>query len=176
MTNVLIDKGVIRKLIESFVKVEINIDLTDEQKKASNVFRDIVFHHKAFITIETYNILRTKFYHQPFYKIIDEIVDVVIPVRYTRRWARRLRQFGISREDAWQVAMSTFCTDKIIQGELINIGIFLTLDKNLVERYLRHKPDIEINFYNMIQNLNFPYSSVLLPKITLVEDYLLQKN
>jgi len=176
LTNVLIDKGVVRKLIESFVKVEISVDLTGEQKQVSNVFMDIVFHHKAFITIETYNILRTKFYHQPFYKIIDELVDVVIPVRYTRRWARRLRQFGISREDAWQVAMSTFCTDKIVQGELINFGIFLTLDKNLFERYLRHKLEIQINFHKMIRNLNLPYSSVVLPKIILVEDYFLQKK
>ena len=81
---------------------------------------------------------------------------------------------GFSREEAWQVAMATFCTNKIIGGKLIKMGTFLTLDKQLHDRYIRHSSEIKTHFNNMLVNLKLPYSDSTLPGVLLVNDLIVR--
>lgn len=173
MSNILLDKGVIRKLIEALVNASLEVQLTTEQDQVSNAFRHIVLNDVPFITIETHNILRTKFIHLPFYDLLNELINVIIPVRYTRRWARRLRFFGFSREDAWQIAMATFCSDKIVEDRLVQIDKFLTLDKRLAERFASNFSEIKDKFTKMVSQLHLPFASSQLPQVFTIEEFYL---
>lgn len=174
MNNVLLDKGVIRKVIEALVNVSLDIPLTTEQEQVSTVFRQVVLSGIPFITIETYHILRAKFLHLPFYDLLNELTNVIIPVRYTRRWARRLRSFGFSRKDAWQLAMATFCSDKVIEGDLVQIDKFLTLDKKLAERFSLNNSEIKNRFARMITQLHLPFASSQLPQVFTIHEFFIK--
>jgi len=176
LNNVLLDKGVIRKLIEALVNASLDAQLTVEQEQVANAFRYIISNGAPFITIETHNILRTRFFHLPFYDLLNELTTVIIPVRYTRRWARRLRTFGFSREDSWQLAMATFCSDKIVEIKLVQINQFLTLDKRLAERFSSNIAEIKIRFGKMVSQLRLPYAFSQLPQVVTVEDFVADLN
>jgi hypothetical protein len=80
---------------------------------------------------------------------------------YLRRWARRLRNFSFSAEDAIIVAYGSFGTDP--DRGSVGVDLIVTTDKKLATRYGEGYVDVEKRFNNMIWNLPPPYSAAKLP-------------
>ncbi len=105
---------------------------------------------KSFATPELFEVFRRQ-------------VNLFLPTRYHRRWARRLRQhFGFSREDAYQIALCTF--GRNLEDSLFSVAIFVTFDLRLIERFHHHQAAIQQRLQKMIVQLQLPYRRALLPE------------
>src|SRR5215475_5608552 len=70
----------------------------------------------------------------PIASILLPELSALIAGRYLRRWVRRLREAGISREDALFVSYASFGVDA--QMETFGIAIVLTTDARLKAYYM----------------------------------------
>src|SRR4051812_16574206 len=103
----LLDKGVVRRYAEGYVRSARSQPLTAEQQLAQ-----ILLHARAnvrfFVSRELVNLLRL---HTPTRVVaqLTPLLQVLLPTKYQRRWARRLHQdFGFGREDAHLLSLATF--------------------------------------------------------------------
>lgn len=83
--------------------------------------------------------------------------------RYLRRWARRLREEGISREDAVIVSYASFGIDA--QAETFGAPVVLTTDVALKTRYDTHFDRLAARFRRMTSHLFAPYRDADLPTL-----------
>jgi len=98
--------------------------------------------------------------------LITARIERFVPVRYQRRWARRLRQnFGFEREDAHQLALATFGINE--QGTILGVDVFVTFDKRLTNRFYAHFPQIATKLRRMTAQLLLPYSLAILPELAI---------
>jgi hypothetical protein len=90
--------------------------------------------------------------------------QVLFPLRYQRRWARRLHQdYGFSREDAQLLSLATFGTD--LPGRILGVDIFVTFDLRLLDRFTANYSVIERRFSRMTSHLPSPYIDAVLPEV-----------
>ncbi len=91
----LLDKSVIRRCLRGLLggvltdDVQLSLALLTSLPEAS-----------LYISLETRHIL-THIVKVPQAQFLIERTQVLYPVRYTRRWARRLREMNFGREDAY---------------------------------------------------------------------------
>jgi len=86
--------------------------MTTEQQLASSFFSSHLY-GSLFVSSQTMNILRS---HVPpdLFNRIAPLLQLLLPVKYQRRFSRRLRQrFNFEREDANLLALATFGTDRL---------------------------------------------------------------
>ena len=126
---------------------------------------------------ETWNLLMTKRVPRWIISIITARIEHFIPLRYQRRWRRRLRQtFGFEREDAHQLALATFGSDT--QGTILGVDVLVTFDKRLINRktkssvseanrFYAHLLQIETKLCRMTPHLLPPYSQAILPELAI---------
>ena len=159
----LLDKGVVRKCVEGLGNSTRNARLTDEQRDAVAVF-ELPPDNALFISDETLNLLKTKRVPHWIISNINARIKRFVPLRYQRRWRRRLRQtFGFECEDAHQLALATFGSDT--QGIILGVDVFITLDERLINRFYAHLPQIELKLRRMTSHLLPPYSQASLPEL-----------
>lgn len=127
--------------------------------------------HRAvqlYITTECANILQRR---QPQYaKTILIRAETLRKGRYLRRWARRLRSFGFSREDAVVVAYASFGLDSL--SRIASSEALITNDLRLANNFKAQKANIEDRFKRMTSKLLDPYSSLKLPEVMTTADAL----
>jgi hypothetical protein len=75
--------------------------------------------------------------------------------RYLRRWARRLKDFAFSSEDAIVLAYGSFGLD--VESMTVGVDAIITTDIRLAEHYERKRAEIENRFNDMILNLPESY-------------------
>jgi len=172
LNRYLLNKGVVRRTVEALFKIALDLYLTSEQEQALNVLRHVATYHEAFITIETFHILKTKISKIPSSEIILSLTEVLVPVRYSRRWARRLRDQNFSGEDAKLLSMATFGTDKIIGGTFLGLDAIITFDRHLAEKFNADIDIINERFQSLISSLKEPYSNAHLPEVITVGRFL----
>ena len=98
--------------------------------------------------------------------IITARVRRFVPRRYHSRWARRLRQqFGFEREDAHQLALATFGSDK--QGTVLGGNWFVTFDRRLISRFYNQHSQIDATLRRMTEQIRPPYSQAILPELAI---------
>jgi hypothetical protein len=83
--------------------------------------------------------------------------------RYLRRWARRLRSFGFSPEDAMVIAYGSFGVD--LNSLLVGIEAIVTNDFRLVSNFNEQQAKIKTRFEQMARKLSEPYASLQLPAV-----------
>jgi len=75
---------------------------------------------ELFISLETVHILE-HIVSVPQRRVILRRTSPFFPTRYTRRWARRLREANFNREDAYLLSLATFGTDRLKEGRFRGI-------------------------------------------------------
>lgn len=99
-----------------------------------------------------------------------ERVEVVLPSRYFKRWARRLRSYGFVREDAAILALATFGTDDA--GAILGMDLVATYDQPMIQHWSGQREAIQERLTAMQRDLSAPYSHVLLPQVLRPEQIL----
>jgi hypothetical protein len=99
--------------------------------------------------------------------VVEQIassLQVLVPSKYQRRWARRLHQhFDFSREDAHLLSLATFGTD--LSGGILGVDLFVTFDLKCIDHFLTNFSAIEKRFSHMVSHLPHPYASAELPEV-----------
>ena len=60
-------------------------------------------------------------------------VEVFMPARYFKRWARRLRDYGFTKKDAAILALATFGTNKT--KNILSVDIVATFDQPMITQW-----------------------------------------
>jgi hypothetical protein len=92
-----------------------------------------------------------------------ERVEVVLPARYFKRWARRLRSYGFAREDAAILALATFGTDDT--GTILGMDLVATYDRPMIRHWSGQQEAIQERLTAMQRDLPIPYDRAFLPQV-----------
>lgn len=161
-SSVLFDKGVIRRVYERRVRLALGEQPTLLQVEAANAYARIAtITDRLYITEQTYNILklRTESFAAP---ILAETCALK-KARYLRRWARRIKDFGFSPEDAIVLAYGSFGVHP--KSPTVGVDAIITTDIGLAENYNRRYFAIEGRFRDMVLNLSEFYGALTLPQV-----------
>lgn len=168
--SVLFDKGVIRRVYERRVRLAAGEPPTLLQVEAANAYARVnSFTNSLWITEQTANVLHLR---TPVFA--DSILSdcrTFKKGRYLRRWARRLRDFDFSPEDAIVLAYGSFgiSTD----GTQIGTDAIVTTDIKLAARFENNFTGIEQRFKEMISALSGVYNTLDLPQVLTTADVLI---
>ncbi len=161
----LLDKNVVRRTIKGIVKVEAGSELTPEESDALTLLWKVQKGSlRAFMTIETFNVLR-RFTGQAEVDLFMEIVDVMQAGRYFKRWARRLRRYGFTREDAKVLSLGTFGTNDA--RDMLGAGAIITFDLAFINNYHTQFNVLQERLAAMTIDLPVPFSQAVLPLLML---------
>lgn len=159
-----------RRYTEGYRRSGRNLPLTPEQQVAQSLLQ-LPLVDRFFISPELANLFR---FRVPL-SIVEQLrpsLHVLVPTKYQRRWARRLRQnFGFGREDAQLLSLSTFGTD--IAGDILGADLFVTFDLKLVKRFDENSLVIRRHFSRMVSHLQHPYITAALPEVVTPDEALL---
>jgi len=106
----------------------------------------------------------------PHAQVILALTEILVPTKYARRWARRLREIGFSREDANLLATASFGTDKIIGGTFLSVDGIITFDAKMASMF-RQENLVRKRFADMLSNIEDPYPTAKMPNVLTVGDF-----
>jgi hypothetical protein len=171
-TRCLLDKVVARRILEGLLKLAEGRDLTEEELWAIDLLwrakgQDI----RLFVTGGTVNILR-RLASLPRYAAVVAAfmgrIEEVQPTRYFQRWARRLREFGFTREDAHVLALASFGTGR--SRDILGMHFVATYDQPLITQWSLQEDRIRERLEVMRRELQPPYDRVALPQVLRPEE------
>ncbi len=90
-----------------------------------------------------------------------EAVESAQAGKYFKRWARRLRQLGFTREDAKVLSLGTFSTDEA--GDILGVEAIVTLDRRVANHYAARRAELQRQLAAMCGKLPEPYCRAALP-------------
>lgn len=163
----LLDKVVARRSLEGLLKLAEGRDLTEEELWAIDLLQrareqDI----GLFVTAGTVNILR-RLEALPRYSAVVAAflrrIEEAQPTRYFKRWARRLRRFGFTREDAQVLALASFGTGR--GRDFLGMHFVATYDQPLINQWSLQESKIKERLEAMRRDLQPPYNRVTLPQV-----------
>lgn len=160
--SVLLDKNIVRRVYENRARLAQGDPPTLHQAEAANIYSHLrALNQRLYITQETRNVLRLR---PPIYaaRILIQ-AKALIKGRYLRRWARRLRDFTFSREDAVILAYGSFGLDLDLQ--IIGVHTIITSDKKLVTNFTTRYAEILKRFDLMVKDLPEPFHELALPVV-----------
>lgn len=168
-SSILFDKGVIRRVYERRVRLLTGQPPTLLQVEASNAYaRVLSLTNSLWITEQTANVLKLR---TP--AITGSLLADCRPFRkgrYLRRWARRLRDFGFSPEDAVVVAYGSLGVSR--DSKQIGAETIITADLKLAKRFEINFGEIEQRFRDMVLALSDAYATLTLPRVLTTTDVL----
>jgi len=155
----LLDKSVVRRCLRGLI----GGTLTDDVRHSLRLLRTFT-PDELYISLQTLHIL-THIIKVPQARFIIARTTVLYPVKYTKRWARRLREMGFKREDAYLLSLATFSTDQLKEGRILGVNGFVTYDYHLQNHFLALQPQLEIRLRRMAARLSPPYNRASLPTV-----------
>lgn len=163
----LLDKVTARYILQGFLKLAENRNPTIEEIYALDLFSradpDVL---RLFVTPPAFNILQ-KLAQMPKYSelvhLFLEQIEVALPSRYFKRWARRLREFGFTREDAAVLASASFSTDR--KSAILGMRFVATFDQPMMRHWLSEQEFIRKRFAAMKKEIPMPYCRASLPQV-----------
>lgn len=162
LPRVLLDKGVVRRIYEFQVRLAKGETPTPLQTETVKIWiRMAKLTGQIYITQQSANVLHLR---PPEYA--NEILGNTATMRkgrYLRRWARRLRDYVFTREDAIIIAYASFGVD-LVSGSL-GADAIVTTDLHLAKNFSTRHLEIKERFDRMTENLPEPYRSLSLPRI-----------
>lgn len=156
----LLDKSVVRRCLRGLV----GGTLTDDVRCSLRLLTTLA-PGEVYISLQTLHIL-THIVKVPQARLIAARTTVLYPVKYTKRWARRLREMGFGREDAYLLSLATFGTDQIKEGRLLGVHALVTYDYRLQNHFLTVQPQLEVRLRRMTVQLSPPYNGARLPTVS----------
>jgi len=162
----LLDKVTVRYCLLGLIKVDKDQHLlNDELLTLDLIFDSEAKQNQFFISPNTANIL-TQFAQSHLYELAVHTflqrVSVVSPARYFKRWSRRLREQGFTREDAAILALATFASwDSVFTS----VNYVATFDQRMINNWLNQQTVIQARFQAMHTDLTAPYTIAKLPQV-----------
>lgn len=163
----LLDKVTARLAVQGLLKLGEGQALANEELLALDlVLRVSRPLHHLFIVPPTASVLH-QIAEQPRFSPVIRLflarVEVLRPVHYFKRWARRLRDLGFTREAAAVLALSTFGTDE--SATFLGIEAVATCDQAMINNWQARQPEIQMRFVAMQRSLPAPYQFTRLPQV-----------
>jgi len=170
----LLDKVVVRRSLEGLLKLAEGRDLTEEELWAIDLLQrakgqDI----QLFVTGGTVNILRQLEALPRYSGVVAAFLgrtEETQPTRYFKRWARRLREFGFTREDAHVLALASFGTSR--RKNVLGMHFVATHDQPLINQWSLQQNKIGERLEAMRRDLQPSYDRVTLPQVLHPEEIL----
>jgi hypothetical protein len=165
MPSFLLDKSVARRIIEALYHLD---DLSPEEEMVLDLWRKLQAEEaRLFIPVGALHIL------QRFEQLIEvrTFLATVEPLesgRYVKRWARRLREYGFTREDALVLALATYGTDST--GGILGVDVLITLDRSFLNNFEIHRVELQSRLAAMTDGFAAPYHNARLPAMGILED------
>ncbi len=161
----LLDKVTARHIMEGMLKLVEGRTVTSVELFA------LYFYRRArpgsielFITPQTESLLR-RLENLPRYAVLIRrflgATKVTRPARYFKRWARRLREYSFTKEDAGVLALATFGTTEGV--DILGMHVVATFDQPMMNQWSAQQAKIQRRLSNMRRNLRGPYAQVSLP-------------
>lgn len=167
-TSVLLDKSVVREALRAIQRLLNGQPLPERQRLC---YLAIV----ALIDARVPTYITEQIVHIVSQRRISLVAQVLLPHlrvfkrgRYLARWARRLREEGLSREDAVIVSHASFGVD--VDRTTFGARVVLTTDYALQSRCERSGTRIRERFTRMTGRLKPPYREASLPIILTPEE------
>ena len=161
-TTFLLDKGIVRGVFESVVRLATGRRPIAAQLQAISVYQALLTTgSKVCVTPETANSARRR--DERIATVLLNPLVLLTPGRYLRRWSRRLQEHGITREDAVIVAYASFGLDSTVCE--LGAEMFVTLDRGLITKYREQEAVLSTRFRRMVSHLLPPYQHATLPQI-----------
>jgi hypothetical protein len=149
-------------MYEFRVRLALGVSPTPLQSEAAKTFAYLsTLTQRLYVTRQTANILQLR--PPRFAAAILSDTQALEKGRYLRRWARRLRDFGFSPEDAMVIAYGSFGVDKKTGG--VGVQAVVTSDLRMAANYHTHSAEISNRFEQMALNLPEPYQQLRLPEV-----------
>lgn len=158
MPSYLLDKNVARRIIEALHHLD---PLSSEEEIVLDLWRQFQAEEaRLFIPMGAMNIL------QPLAHLIEvrtfsATVEPMETGRYVKRWARRLREHGFTREDALVLALATYGTDST--GNILGVDALISLDQPFLTNFRRRQKELQARLSAMTKQLPAPYHRARLP-------------
>jgi len=135
---------------------------TDDQLHAISVYQALLTTgSKVCVTPEAANSARRR--DERIAAVLLHPLVILTPGRYLRRWARRLREHGITREDAVMLAYASFGLDSAARE--LGAEVLVTRDRRLITKYRGLEEALSARFRRMVSHLKPPYRHSSLPQV-----------
>ena len=162
----LFDKVMSRYVMQGLRKLsDLQIPTADEEIALKFFFNE-ANNHIFYVVPATKNTL-TRMYPSSRYQSLINLflnqVDVAYPLKYHKRWARRLRKYTFTREDASVLSLATFGSNHDVTK--LGMKCILTFDNKMINNWELHYPTIGERLETMKRDLAEPYSNVTLPRV-----------
>jgi len=159
-------------MVRGLLKQSKSQNLTQDEKPTIDLFKQATSPTlRLFIVPATANIL-PRIALSPHYSAAIDLflsrVEVVLPGRYCTRWARRLRDYAFTREDAAVLALGTFGTDET--DSILGMDIVATLDQPMINNWTARQAELQKRLDAMRRDLAAPYNQASLPKVLRPEE------
>jgi hypothetical protein len=155
----LLDKNVVRHCVRGLLG-----DLRQDDVRFSLHLLFAPGPGELFISLETVHILE-RIVAVPQRQMILRRTSPLFPTRYTRRWARRLREANFDREDAYLLSLATFGTNRLKEGRILGVDVFVTCDLALQARYQSVQSAVQKRLQRMTAQLPPPYDRAIVPQV-----------
>jgi len=160
MPTFLLDKNVVRRAIGGLR--QISSPTPEEAIVLEFLFRAQAINAQLFISQETVNLLK-RYALRREAQFLLSLTRVLLAAPYFKRWARRVRGKGFTREDAKMLGLATFGTTET--GELLGVETIVTLDRPLARHYTSTLPALQRKLAAMATDLPAPFCYASLPKL-----------
>lgn len=158
MPSYLLDKNVTRRIIEALHHLG---DLSFEEEMVLGLWRQLQAEEtRLFIPVGVVNILR-HLAHLIEVRTFLVTVESMETGWYVKRWARRLREHGFTREDALVLALATYGTDSA--GSMLGVDVLISLDQPFLSNFQNHQGALRARLAAMTAQLPGPYNRARLP-------------
>ncbi len=159
----LLDKNVARKAVEGLARIRQGRPLLPTHIVCLMFLRGVTCHEvTAYILPQSFHVLERLIERAEVREFL-RMVDVIQVGRYVRRWARRLREHGFTREDAIVLSLGAFGTDA--KGSILGVDVVVTLDCPLIHNYEIHHETLECRLLAMARQLPPPFRHAGIPKL-----------
>lgn len=155
----LLNKSVVRRAVRGLIGGSLTDDVRHSLRLLTTFAPD-----ELYISPQILNIL-THIVKVPQAHFIVDRTTVLYPVKYTKRWARRLREMGFGREDAYLLSLATFGTDQLEGGRILGVHVLATYDYRLQNHFETMQSQAETRLRRMTVQLSPPYDDARLPAV-----------
>lgn len=163
----LLDKATARFAVQGLLKLGEDQALSDQEVLSLDlVLRASRSSSHLLVVPPTANVLGRLAQSSRYDRVVNLFlarVEVARPTLYFKRWSRRLRDLGFTREDTAVLALATFGTDK--ESAVLGMEVVATCDQPLINNWLARQQEIQGRLTSMQQNLRLPYSQARLPQV-----------
>lgn len=163
----LLDKVTARHIMEGMLKLVEGRTVTSTELFALDFYQRARSKGLAlFILPQTHSLLKRLEHLSRYVVIIRDFLratQVSYPAQYFKRWTRRLREYGFTKEDAGVLALGTFGTN--LNSDVLGMHIVVTSDQAMINQWTRNREEIQKRLLNMKLHLEDPYCHVSLPTV-----------